>query len=1042
MLNKTTFISFLLLSIIICQALLVSAQYEEKNFTHYTVKDGLSDNMIQSLQQDDQGYMWIGTDDGLNRFDGNAFTKYFTSTPPVHLFSASIWRLKKTGPDELGIVTRDGVSLLNTKDYMVRHLRLADTTPISAYLNAAWDAVKLPGDRYCVSVATGFYVFNNAGKVIFRHDAFTEKDLGKERLLYGRDILHLAGDKYIVTVNESRLALFDNSNMTFKEITSKEEAENHLSNSPFKQGKYWSMKYQVDEGEFIFLLGKYNKAVYYNHSTGKTIESELPKNITDSISWESKLVKLSDSTFALNSGLNGFHILHFNRKTGIITGDGVKYLSRYKLQCLFFDKDHRLWAGSSEGLLKQELEPPVITALRYDTPGGLKLDQGFSAVYRYKDKIYAGRFAYNKGIAVIDATTMKLIREIDLFSENTSWNEIRSIEMYHPDTLWIGTNSGLAWLDTKTYHFGKVLDKNKYPWSEEFYPVLAPARPDGYAWMCSYMNGKLIRYHIPTRTFTLYSAQTTPALPFTKVKGVVYDAYGDVWISGHSLARWNNRLQTFDTLITVYGGENKYNDDIITMRADSNGSLWMSNAGNGLLEYKIKEKRFVAYSMKDGLPTNALGSFSPVINNKLWLAGSSHLCLFDISSKQFSVYDYRDGLPEHRPTARRIFYDNLDGYLYLCCNEYLVRFHQAPPRLTDRSSQLLIESINADNKIIFYSPVDRIRVRYDMNNLAINCTVIDFDKSNYRFAWRLSSTGNWNVMGSERSIHLSNLPPGDYELQVKASGKPGVEKLATFSILVRPPFWKTGWFISLALLLIGSAFYYLYRRRIHYIRQRANIDKQLSQTEMKALQAQMNPHFIFNSLNSIREMILNNENKDASHYLSKFAHLIRITLDQSTQPMVSLRNTVDYLRRYLEMENIRNSQLTYEVITDQQLDTDETVVPPMLIQPFIENALWHGVSAGNRRIHIKVRFTKDGNKLICTIDDNGVGISQSLANKNQAAVQHKPHGIDNIKNRIALLNEKYGLQAQVNVIDKKDIPGMTGTGTVVTLQLPLEMANT
>jgi LytS/YehU family sensor histidine kinase len=106
-------------------------------------------------------------------------------------------------------------------------------------------------------------------------------------------------------------------------------------------------------------------------------------------------------------------------------------------------------------------------------------------------------------------------------------------------------------------------------------------------------------------------------------------------------------------------------------------------------------------------------------------------------------------------------------------------------------------------------------------------------------------------------------------------------------VVIRSPLWKTPWFIILVALFIGAVIYLRIRNRINHIRQKANIDKLLSQTEMKALQAQMNPHFIFNSLNSIGEMILNNENKDASNYLSKFARLIRITLDQSSQSMVS-----------------------------------------------------------------------------------------------------------------------------------------------------------
>ena len=245
--------------------------------------------------------------------------------------------------------------------------------------------------------------------------------------------------------------------------------------------------------------------------------------------------------------------------------------------------------------------------------------------------------------------------------------------------------------------------------------------------------------------------------------------------------------------------------------------------------------------------------------------------------------------------------------------------------------------------------------------------------------------------------------------------------------------------MGLLAVLLSSVVYYTYRRRIRDIRQRADIDKQLSQTEMKALQAQMNPHFIFNSLNSIREMILNNENKDASHYLSKFAHLIRMTLDQSSQPLVSLRNTADYLQRYMEMEQVRNSLLTYTITIDDTINIDESFIPPMLIQPIIENGLWHGVSASNKEIHINVNFKKEGELLICMVEDNGVGVNWSLKNKTINGRTHHSHGISNIKNRIKLLNEKYNLNCSVSIQDKKEIDENNSTGTLVTISLPLEI---
>jgi LytS/YehU family sensor histidine kinase len=185
---------------------------------------------------------------------------------------------------------------------------------------------------------------------------------------------------------------------------------------------------------------------------------------------------------------------------------------------------------------------------------------------------------------------------------------------------------------------------------------------------------------------------------------------------------------------------------------------------------------------------------------------------------------------------------------------------------------------------------------------------------------------------------------------------------------------------------------------------------------------------------------LNNENKEASHYLSKFAHLMRITLDQSSQAFVTLRGTLDYLHRYIEMEQIRNAHFTCTIDVDKTLDTNETVLPPMLIQPFIENAIWHGTAGSHRNININVEFKKQNNQLVCTIDDNGIGIKQSLENKSEEVNGHHSVGIANIKNRIHLLNEEYKLQSSVTIEDKNKVRGNHETGTLITLWLPLEIA--
>lgn len=1023
----------------VCFLLPVRAQYEEKDFTRYTVKEGLSDNYITGLQQDDRGYMWIGTDIGLNRFDGHTFKRFFQGTRTLPLLSGSIGKLKSMGPRQMGIVSRGGFQLLNTNDLSVKNYTIPDTTAFTVYRNAAWDALELPGKSYAVTTASGFYVFDASGKLNFRHDAYVLKDIGQKRILYGRNMFRFNDNEYLAYVEENGLAYYDAEKKLLREISKDEKQWAHFYPVTPDKGAGFMSRYQFNENEFIFIHYAGNRILYYNKALDKVFSSTLGIPRVD-FSWESKITPLNDSSFLLNAGYSGFYLFHINRTTGKIKADPKKFLDGHKIQFMYLDKDKRLWVGTSKGLLKQKLATPVLHSYSYLPSPSDSLTGGLSCAYRYKDKLYIGRFSLNKGLVIADTATKKATGQIEFYGKNTPWNEIRSIQLYHPDTLWVGTNAGLLWLDTKTHHYGKVADENKNVPDLYQLNILAPARKDGYAWMLSHLEGVVARYHIASRSFTFYTSKTKPALPFDKVKSIAYDAYGDVWIGGHSLTRWNTQKQSFDTLISVYSGPNKFEDDIVALVADDAGSLWLHNAANGLLEYRIKEKNFVNYTRKDGLPSDVFYGFSPVINDRLWIAGHDQLTGFNTQTKKMIIYDYQDGLPDDKPSGRYLYYDPPGGLLYLFNQHVLSTLPVNKFKQTDSGSILIIEELSVNNTRHIFYPKDGLRLNPVENNLSLHFSIIDFESgNNYQFAYTLNETGNWTDLGGQRTINLSGLSPGNYTIRLKGTGKSGQQTIQQFSFLITPPYWKTTWFLSGLIFLVAAFLYYFYRRRIKQVRERANIDKQLSQAEMKALHAQMNPHFIFNSLNSIREMILNNENKEASHFLSKFAHLIRMTLDQSGQSFISLRNTMEYLTRYMEMEQIRNSHFTCRILADDELDLDETVLPPMLIQPFVENAIWHGTTGKQKNININIDFKKEGNQLVGIIEDNGIGISRSLENKKNGTAIHQPVGIENVNNRIRLLNEKYNIQSSVRIEDKNVLPGYTETGTVVTLRIPLKI---
>ena len=212
-------------------------------------------------------------------------------------------------------------------------------------------------------------------------------------------------------------------------------------------------------------------------------------------------------------------------------------------------------------------------------------------------------------------------------------------------------------------------------------------------------------------------------------------------------------------------------------------------------------------------------------------------------------------------SARIIFYDSLSRYLYMVFRDCLVKFPGKPYAAPNFSSQLLVQELIINNDRTIFHPEKEMRFTRNENNLVIRCGIIDFETTaEYNFSYKINKAETWTPLGRERNITLTDLPPGMYILDIKATGKMGEEKVTQISFYIAPPFWKTWWFAVILLLTLCGGILLLYRRRVQSIRQKANIDKLLVQTEMKALHSQMNPHFIFNSLNSIREMILNKEN--------------------------------------------------------------------------------------------------------------------------------------------------------------------------------------
>ncbi|AOW19662.1 tetratricopeptide repeat-containing sensor histidine kinase [Urechidicola croceus] len=323
-----------------------------------------------------------------------------------------------------------------------------------------------------------------------------------------------------------------------------------------------------------------------------------------------------------------------------------------------------------------------------------------------------------------------------------------------------------------------------------------------------------------------------------------------------------------------------------------------------------------------------------------------------------------------------------------------------------------------------------------LNTLAI----IEERKGNFNKAFSALSKATKlkdSIFSKEKDEEIANLKL-KYEVEKKESElnlkHAEVELLAKEEIKRQKMIKNSSIIGGIGLFIVSVLVLFLFKNRQNLIskQKKAEFESKVAETELKALRAQMNPHFIFNSLNSIGDYIENKDNESAHQFITKFAKLMRVTLENSSYREIPLDEDLEFIDLYLSVEKKRlNNKFTYEIKVSDDIDQENTLVPPLILQPFIENSIWHGLSGKNDKGHILVEIKKQNNMLICSVDDNGVGRSMTTnINKNKQSL-----GIQITKKRIEIINKQKHSQGDIKIIDKENNSGLR-----VEVNLPLELA--
>ena len=235
----------------------------------------------------------------------------------------------------------------------------------------------------------------------------------------------------------------------------------------------------------------------------------------------------------------------------------------------------------------------------------------------------------------------------------------------------------------------------------------------------------------------------------------------------------------------------------------------------------------------------------------------------------------------------------------------------------------------------------------------------------------------------------------------------------------------------ISLLILG---YFLFKWKIALAKKKEVKKRKFIEMQLKSFRSQMNPHFLFNALSAIQNLINKGHNDKANHYLTEFSQLMRLTLDKSEKGLVPLLDEIESIKKYLELEKLRFS-FDYVIHLESEIDLQQTEIPAMLVQPFVENAIVHGLVEVSGKRKLSIGFKVDGENMICLIRDNGIGIKASLA-KRVNGFRRESFGLKLAEDRIKLINESYNANANIRITDLSELDD-SKTGTLVEIFIPI-----
>lgn len=965
---------------------------QQYNFRNYSVENGLPYVQIFTMFQDSKGYLWSGGYGGLSKFNGKTFKNY---SPKNGLANHYVNAIIEDQFHLITVGTIDGLSVIDKVKGKVSNYYVKDGLP-SNFVTC-----------FCLDPKAGLWTGTNKGLCIWDGKKVIQvpffKDYNITCLLYSQ--------RYGVLIGTSK-GLFKQNGQSFEVL------KDSINVTGISQCAI-SEKIYAGSQNGLYLINPENKQYSVFHVNNGLLDEEVT---------------------AVLCQKNG--TVWIGTKTGLMSFDGKEF-SYYNvnydnnsnhIRSLLIDYEDNLWIGTHSGLYKYRGKGFTV----YDRQNGLGGAFIYQIIRDKQNNLWLGTEA--NGVYKFADGFFKNYS----IKEGLKDNKVACILPMDDGSIWFGTDKGISVLKDERFQELKISN----PPFKQFAPINCFYRDKKNNIWIGGKNGITVL----KKKGTSYEAKyyDLPAIVIDKsgyeVWSIIEDEFGTIWAGTYLVGIFKLEGERFvqqqmATKVPVTSA--------LDMCKDNYGNIYAATL-NGILMFNPSKHNYQVISEKDGLSSELVYTIGLTRDNQyLWAGTNQGVNRIDVKKLQYGQietisYNKADGFTGVESNSHGI-YEDTDGNIWFGTVNGLIKYSPKEFIENDNPNKILISNIKLGYNDTLLK--DGAVLPYSLNNISFyfdGICLTNPDKVLYSYKLE-GYDKEWSPNTEVNNIRYDNLPPGNYTFKVKSCNNEGLWNIepATFTFKILTPFYKTWWFILLCILFVLAIVIIIFRIRLLQIKrkQEAEFEQQveISKSELKALRAQMNPHFVFNSLNSIQHYILNSKGDEAVKYLSKFAKLIRTILNNSEKPTVTINEDIEAIKLYLELEKMRfENKFDYEIIINESLDGDYDEIPPMLIQPYLENAILHGINPKNGKGHISIDMRIVNHFIRISITDDGIGREKAKALQSlQPNSRHKSLGMKITHDRLRIINSMHSSHLSVNITDLYN-EQREPTGTRVDIFIPYE----